>query len=138
MPTVAPSSRQSHPKKQTNPPIPAGPTGRRMGWHGWVTLLLAVVILVPSCVGFGTKLLEFIFTFRTDPDGAFAITPILNYLLSSAGFMLLLVWATWNGMFRDVEAPKFDLLRREAELDAPARQAPGRLSGWKEPQLFRS
>ncbi len=111
---------------------------RRMAWHGWITLVLAAVILVPSCLGFGAKLLEFVFTFRTDPDGAFAITPILNYLLSSLGFMLLLIWATWNGMFRDVEGPKFDLLRREAQLDRPPGHNASDPGAWTEPKLFHS
>ena len=88
-------------------------------WAGWVTLAFAVVILIPSGYGFAAKFFEFAVTFREDPSGAFAITPILNYLLASIGFMLLLIWATLNGMFRDIEQPKFDLLRREAQLDRP-------------------
>ncbi len=91
-------------------------------WAGWVTLGFAVVILIPSGFGFVAKFFEFAATFREDPSGAFAITPMLNYLLASIGFMLLLIWATWNGMFRDIEQPKFDLLRREAQLDLPPGQ----------------
>jgi hypothetical protein len=29
----------------------------------------------------------------------------------------LLVWATRNGMFRNIEKPKYDMLDREEELD---------------------
>lgn len=82
-----------------------------------VTAVLAVVILIPSMLGFGNKLLEFIALVRGDVDGAFAISPVANYLLASLGFFCLLLWATLNGMFKDIEEPKHDLLTRENELD---------------------
>ena len=41
----------------------------------------------------------------------------MNYLLASAGFFCLLVWAAWNGMFRDIEKPKDEMLANEALLD---------------------
>jgi nitrogen fixation-related uncharacterized protein len=86
--------------------------------RSWITLILAILILIPSLWGFGSKFLEFIHMYRQQADGAFAIAPILNYLLASAGFFLLLLWAARNGMFHDIERPKYTLLEREAELDA--------------------
>lgn len=83
----------------------------------WTTLLLAIVILAPSLWGFGTKFLEFVAIYRGDVDGVFAISPIVNYLLASCGFLLLFAWATFNGMFRDIERPKFAMLENEARLD---------------------
>lgn len=83
-----------------------------------VTLVLAVLILVPSMLGFGAKFVEFSKTFSGDADGVFAITPMVNYLLASSGFFFLLIWATFNGMFRDIEKPKQDMLDREALLDS--------------------
>ena len=85
--------------------------------RGRVTLILAVLILVPSLWGFGSKFLEFIAIFRGEVDGAFAIAPILNYLLASLGFLLLFLWATANGMFNDIERPKYRLLETEERLD---------------------
>lgn len=82
-----------------------------------ITGVLAVVILIPSLFGFGSKLLEFLALVRGDVDGAFAISPVANYLLASVGFFFLLMWATANGMFRDIEAPKHDLLDQEERLD---------------------
>lgn len=82
-----------------------------------ITAILAVVIIVPSIYGFGSKLLEFITLVRGDVDGVFAISPVSNYLLASAGFLCLMLWATANGMFRDIEGPKYDLLEQEEELD---------------------
>jgi hypothetical protein len=80
-------------------------------------IAMAILILVPSMLGFATKFLEFLHTYRGQADGAFAITPVLNYLLASLGFFCLLVWAIANGMFHDVERPKYVMLERERELD---------------------
>lgn len=84
-----------------------------------VTIVLALVILVPSFWGFGTKFLEFIALYRREVDGTFAISPILNYLLASLGFFCLFCWAILRGMFRDIEAPKAAMLENERRLDAP-------------------
>lgn len=82
-----------------------------------VTLILAIAILIPSMYGFAGKLWEFVHIYRGDADGAFAVTPILNYLLASGGFLMLLFWATAHGMFRDIEKPKQSMLDNEALLD---------------------
>lgn len=87
-----------------------------------ILLLLAAVILVPSLFGFGTKFIEFIALYRGDVEGAFAITPILNYLLASLGFLCLFGWAIFTGMFRDIEGPKYTMLENEALLDDAAQQ----------------
>jgi hypothetical protein len=83
-----------------------------------LSLVLAVVILVPACVGFVGKFIDFIRTLlRSEADGRFTIIPIMNYLLVTAGFVCLLVWAASRGMFRDIESPKYTMLQREAELE---------------------
>ncbi len=89
-----------------------------------VTLLLAVVILVPSLWGFGTKFLELVSLVRGDVDGAFAITPVVNYLLASLGFLCLFGWAAAHGMFHDIERPKHTMLQNEALLDSPQPPVP--------------
>ena len=86
---------------------------------------LAIGIVLPGAYGFTEKFLQFIRTFRSDATGGFTIVPMANYLIVTAGFACLLVWAIAHGMFRDVEKPKFDMLEREAELDA-REQAEGR------------
>jgi hypothetical protein len=88
-----------------------------------IVALMAVAVLVPSLYGFGTKFLEFIALYRGDVDGVFAITPILNYLLASLGFLCLFGWAALGGMFHDVERPKQAMLENEARLE---RNAPWR------------
>jgi nitrogen fixation-related uncharacterized protein len=83
----------------------------------WTALVLALVILVPSLWGFGSKFVELLALARHQGEGAFAITPVLNYVLASLGFLLLFGWAAANGMFHDVERPKLLLLERERLLD---------------------
>lgn len=99
--------------------------------RNWITLLFAVIILVPSMLGFLAKFFEFAKTFRGEADGAFAITPMVNYLLASLGFLCMLIWATYNGMFHDMEAPKYNMLEREQQLDE-AEDAPLK-STWQFP-----
>jgi hypothetical protein len=81
------------------------------------TIVFALVILIPSMLGFANKFREFIMIFRGDVDGVFAITPIMNYLLASLGFFFLLCWAIAHGMFRDLERPKYTMLENERRLD---------------------
>ena len=57
------------------------------------------------------------------PYAFVAIAPILNYLLASVGFFLLLMWAAMNGMFHDIERPKHKLLEQEEQLDALERKS---------------
>ena len=82
-----------------------------------ITLLFAVPILIFSGLGFIAKFMEFINTFQGETEGVFAITPMVNYLLASAGFFCLLMWATINGMFRDIEGPKHTMLENDEALD---------------------
>lgn len=82
-----------------------------------ITLLFAGPILIFSGMGFVAKFLEFINTFQDESGGVFAITPMVNYLLASGGFFCLLVWATLNGMFHDIEAPKQTMLENDDALD---------------------
>jgi hypothetical protein len=87
-------------------------------WRPWLRALIAMAFLGPCLWGFGSKFYELVVVCRGDPNGAFAITPIVNYLLASTGFLLLLGWGAFNGMFRDIEAPKYMMLENEQRLDA--------------------
>ncbi len=50
-------------------------TTKRIDYRrGLLGLLLALVILVPSLLGFGNKFLELIRIYRGDADGAFAVS----------------------------------------------------------------
>lgn len=92
-------------------------TARRKPWNAaTVTLIFAIVILLPALYGFGTKFMEFL-ALAGDEEGSFTVVPILNYLFASAGFLLLFVWAMLHGMFRDIERPKYAMLENERLLD---------------------
>lgn len=81
------------------------------------TLVFALLILIPSGFGFGRKLLELMALTTGEVDGAFAISPVMNYLLTSVGFFFLFCWASLNGMFGDIERPKRSMLETERMLD---------------------
>ena len=79
--------------------------------------LIAVGIIVPGGYGFIAAFIQFVRTLRTVEGGGFTIIPIVNYLMVTAGFVCLLIWAVAHGMFRDIERPKYTMLEREAQLD---------------------
>ena len=101
-------------------PMPSS-NGHARPPHPWRPRLLrtffALLILLPCMYGFCTKFWELVVICRGDMTGAFAIAPIVNYLLASAGFLLLLGWAAANGMFHDIEKPKQTMLENERMLD---------------------
>lgn len=92
------------------------PTPRRFG-KLWAALAVAF-FLGPAMFGFGTKFYELVRVLQGDSSGAFAVTPIVNYLLAGCGFLLLFAWAARNGMLRDIESPKYQMLENEQKLDA--------------------
>lgn len=82
-----------------------------------ITVVFGAIILIPSLLGFVMKFGEMIALTDVVDEGGFAVTPVINYLLASAGFFFLLLWAACNGMFRDLEQPKYAMLENESELD---------------------
>ena len=82
-----------------------------------IVAVIAVLILVPAAYGFIDKIYAFISVAEGAHDELrFTIVPVLNYFLLAAGFFCLLIWATLQGMFRNIERPKYTMLEREAEL----------------------
>ena len=107
------------PERESDP-LSTGPSqASRVNWANRVTLFFAVGILTFVMAAFVGKLIEFVNTFSTDSGGVFAITPMVNYLLASLGFLCMLIWATFNGMFHDMEQPKQTMLERDQLLDRP-------------------
>ncbi len=93
------------------------PKSNTSRWQWRMTIIFAVVILIPSMYGFVGKFVELVHVFQGESGGEFAIAPMLNYLLASLGFLCMLVWATSNGMFHDVERAKVEMLEHERLLD---------------------
>lgn len=86
----------------------------------WVATMGAV-ILSGGIWGFGHKFLALVRLSLDTNEGAsaaFAVAPVVNYLLASMGFLCLVGWAAAHGMFHDIEAPKLTMLETEAALDA--------------------
>lgn len=96
----------------------AKPRKNRLSQRAAVTIALAVMILVPSMIGFVNKFIEFFNVSQESGTGLFAVAPMLNYILASLGFLCLLLWAAFNGMFHDIERPKFAMLENEELLNA--------------------
>ena len=87
----------------------------RLRTLGALTLILS--ILVPAGVGFGLKFRELLYL-SVDPEGAFAIMPVVSYLTTSVGFFFLFFYAAMHGMFSNIERPKYSFLDTERRLDA--------------------
>ncbi len=102
------------------------------------TIVLGIIILVPSLAGFVNKLREFVHATGNDADGAYVLTPIVNYLLASVGFFCLLIGSTARGMFHDIEAPKHTMLDREHELDADEPIYTPKWAGGPDPTLAQT
>ena len=89
--------------------------------------IMSIVILGFCFFGFGSKFVELVRLVTSDSEiaqeGIFAVTPLVNYLLASAGFLCLLGWASIHGMFHDIEKPKQTMLDLNAELDAETEDA---------------
>jgi hypothetical protein len=87
----------------------------RLRTVGAAALMLA--ILVPAGVGFSMKFRELL-SLSGDPEGAFAIMPVVSYLTTSVGFFFLFFYAAMHGMFSNIERPKYSFLDTERRLDA--------------------
>ena len=83
----------------------------------WVFTLL---VLVPTILGFINKFLDLLVVMQGDEEGAFALTPVFNYLLATAGFLCLLFWTAAQGAFQDINRPSHDMFENEQRLDALA------------------
>ena len=87
----------------------------------WVSRLFtigtALLILTPALLGFSRKFYAFLLEAWGSDDGSFAVGPVINYLLASVGFLLMLGWAAFHGMFRDIEQPKRAMLDLQNALD---------------------
>jgi hypothetical protein len=100
-------------------------------WRSFLFHVIAIAFfLVPAGVGFTVKYLDLLILFGSGEEGAFAIVPIMNYLLSSLGFFMLFFWAVRHGMFRAIEQAKRDMLEQERELDA-IEQEENEMALWK-------
>ncbi|GIX05553.1 MAG: hypothetical protein KatS3mg114_1422 [Planctomycetaceae bacterium] len=85
----------------------------------WLFRLVATLILAPTILGFGQKFVDLWWVLQGDADGMFALTPVVNYLLATAGFVCLLLWTAAQGAFTEIDRPCRDMFAREQWLDRP-------------------
>lgn len=83
----------------------------------WLTWFFSALVLIPTILGFANKFIDLVLVVQGDEDGAFAVTPIVNYLLATAGFLCLLIWTAAQGAFQDLDAPSHAMLENERRLD---------------------
>jgi hypothetical protein len=84
----------------------------------WLTWFFAALVLIPTILGFANKFLDLVLVVQGDEEGAFAITPIMNYLFATAGFLCLLLWTASRGAFQDLDRPSRTMFENEQRLDA--------------------
>ena len=84
----------------------------------WMTWFFAALVLIPTILGFANKFLDLILVMQGDEEGAFAATPIMNYLLATAGFLCLLIWTATQGAFEDLDAPSRKMFEDEQIFEA--------------------
>jgi hypothetical protein len=79
----------------------------------WMTWVISAMVLIPTILGFGNKFLDLVLVVQGDEEGAFAVTPIVNYLFATAGFLCLLIWTAMQGTFKDLDAPSRKMFEDE-------------------------
>jgi hypothetical protein len=83
----------------------------------WLTWAFSAIVLIPTILGFANKFLDLVLVVQGDEEGAFAITPIVNYLFATAGFLCLFVWTVAQGAFRNLDDPSRTMFENEQRLD---------------------
>ena len=88
---------------------------RTTKFYVWVGI--TVLGLLVAGAGFVFKLVEFIKVAMTGDAGGFALVPVVTYFLVTAGFICVFMWNYLRGGLHNVEQPKFDMLKRNEEID---------------------
>jgi hypothetical protein len=83
----------------------------------WLTWVFSAAVLIPTILGFANKFLDLVLVAQGDEDGAFAVTPIVNYLFATAGFLCLFFWTAAQGAFQDLDGPSRTMMENERRLD---------------------
>ncbi len=97
------------------------PVAHRVPFWTW---LVGAAVLIPSLLGFANKFLDLMIVASGDQEGAFALTPILNYLFATAGFFCMLMWAVTQGAFHDLNQPSREMFENELELERMTAEGP--------------
>ncbi len=83
----------------------------------WITVFLIGTVSL-AAIGFLFKFIEFVAAYLKTDGTDFSIIPVATYLAVAAGYLCFFVWAFRQGMFTDIEAPKYRMLEMQDEIDA--------------------
>jgi hypothetical protein len=86
-----------------------------MKFRLWVGVVVVGILVAGS--GFVFKLTEFIKVARNHDAESFALVPVVMYFLVTGGFICVFIWNYLRGGLENVEAPKYELLKRHEEID---------------------
>jgi len=88
-----------------------------------IHVFFVLAVTAAGCM-FVYKLFAFLETIKRDELVGFAFDPIVVYAFVTMGFLCLLGWAFLTGQFRNIEAPKYEMLERFEEQERSERATP--------------
>jgi hypothetical protein len=88
----------------------------------FISVAVIAVTVGAAGITFLFKLYEFVAASTTGMLPGIVTATVLPYFFISGGFLLLAGWAWASGHYKNIEAPKRDMLQQEAEYDELERQ----------------
>lgn len=88
----------------------------------FVSVAVVAVAVTAAGVTFLFKLYEFVAASTTGIVPGIVTATVLPYFFISGGFLLLAAWAWAGGHYKNIEAPKRDMLLQEEEWERLERQ----------------
>ena len=88
----------------------------------FVSVAVVAVAVAAAGVTFLFKLYEFVAASTTGIVPGIVTATVLPYFFISGGFLLLAAWAWAGGHYKNIEAPKRDMLLQEEEWERLERQ----------------
>jgi hypothetical protein len=95
----------------------ATPRSARLSLKAMVLLSLTIGVMVFSGLAFTYKMIEFAVTISDADVAGFGATVVGTYLTGMLPLLLLTLWATFSGRFRDVERPKYRMFELHEEIE---------------------
>jgi hypothetical protein len=83
----------------------------------FISVAVIAVTVAAAGLTFMFKLYEFIAASTTGILPGIVTATVLPYFFISGGFLLLAGWAWAGGHYKNIEAPKRDMLEQEAEYE---------------------
>jgi hypothetical protein len=83
----------------------------------FISVAVIAVTVAAAGLTFMFKLYEFVAASTTGILPGIVTATVLPYFFISGGFLLLAAWAWAGGHYKNIEAPKRDMLEQEAEYE---------------------